>query len=121
MNVDFNWHLYCMILFELERGSRIDSKPLSVTTEGRLTANAELQRLDEVFPAETAAKNQDGLINEMGYVFRRNVDIALLQDEGICGVDKGAQKDGGKYHQRQSGLNKEKKHLFPVSEQQRKP
>ena len=25
MNVDFNWHLYCMILFELERGSRIDA------------------------------------------------------------------------------------------------
>ncbi|MEA5004685.1 MAG: hypothetical protein VB081_14450, partial [Christensenella sp.] len=25
MNVDFNWHLYCMILFELERGSNIDN------------------------------------------------------------------------------------------------
>ena len=113
MNVDFNWHLYCMILFELERGSRIDALETFIRYyKGRLTANAELHRLDEVFPAETAQKIRTDLINEMGYVFRRNVDIALLQNEGICELTKALKKTVANIIKDNPDWNKEKSIYF---------
>ena len=113
MKVDFNWHLYCMILFELERGSRIDALETFIRYyKGRLTANAELHRLDEVFPAETAQKIRTDLINEMGYVFRRNVDIALLQNEGICELTKALKKTVANIIKDNPDWNKEKSIYF---------
>ncbi|MEA4853307.1 MAG: hypothetical protein VB082_03390 [Christensenella sp.] len=84
MNADFNWHLYCMILFELERGSNIDNLETFIRYyKGRLTANADLHKLEEVFPTEAAKKIKTDLLAEMGYVFRRNANISLLYSSGM--------------------------------------
>ncbi len=84
MNVDFNWHLFFMILFEIERGSNDDDLETFLRyLKGRLTVNADLQRIKEVFPAELADKIKKDLINEMAYVFRRQADIKMLHLDGM--------------------------------------
>ncbi|MGI6152438.1 MAG: GTP pyrophosphokinase [Christensenellaceae bacterium] len=83
-NVDFKWHLYFLILFELERGENTDALETFLRYyKGRLTASADFGKLKEVYGEEEAKKIKEDLMGEMGYVFRRNVDIALFYKEGI--------------------------------------
>lgn len=113
MNVDFNWHLYCMILFELERGSKIDALETFIRYyKGRLMANSELHRLEEVFPTETAKKIKSDLINEMGYVFRRHADITLLHEEGIAEMTQALKKTVVNIIKDNPDWNKEKSIYF---------
>lgn len=109
MNVDFNWHLYCMILFKLERGTNVDDLETFIRYyKGRLTANAELYKLEEVFPEETAQKIKTDLINEMGYVFRRHADIALLYSAGIKELTRALKKTVDNIIKDKPDWNKEK-------------
>lgn len=84
MNVDFNWHLYFTILFELERGDNLATVETYLRYyKGRLTANAEIGRLEDVYSPEEAKKIKTDLLAEMGYVFRRHADIELLYGDGM--------------------------------------
>ena len=84
INSDFNWHLYFVILFELERGDHTDNMENFLRYyKGRLAANAGVTRLEDVFPREQAKLIRTDLMTEMGYVFRRHADIELLYKEGI--------------------------------------
>lgn len=84
MNVDFNWHLFFKILFELEQGNHAyDMESFLRYYKGRIMAGADLGRLKEVYNQEQAAKIKNDLMDEMGYVFRRHADIALLYRNGM--------------------------------------
>ena len=48
----------------------------------------------------------------MGYVFRRNVDIALLQNEGICELTKALKKTVANIIKDNPDWNKEKSIYF---------
>ncbi len=113
MNVDFNWHLYFVILFELERGSNVDSLETFLRYyKGRLTANADLGKLEDVFSVELAQKIKADLLNEMGYVFRRNADIVLLYKEGIKALTHALKKTVNNIVKDRPDWNKEKSIYF---------
>jgi ppGpp synthetase/RelA/SpoT-type nucleotidyltranferase len=113
MNVDFNWHLYFVILFELERGKNVDTLETYLRyLKGRLTANAGMNRLEEVFPQEAAKKIRADLMNEMGYVFRRHADITLLYKEGIKELARALKKTVGNIAKDKPDWNKEKSIYF---------
>ncbi|MEG1656370.1 MAG: hypothetical protein RR292_02685 [Christensenellaceae bacterium] len=113
MNVDFNWHLYCMILFELERGNNVgDLETYLRYYKGRLTANAELGRLEEVYPEEIGKKIKQDLIAEMAYVFRRHADITLLHTEGIQALTNALKKTVDNIIKDKPDWNKEKSIYF---------
>ncbi len=113
INVDFNWHLYFVILFEVERGKKVDSLETYLRYyKGRLTAHAGMNRLEEVFPAEIAQKIRVDLLNEMGYVFRRHADIGLLYTNGIKELARALKKTVGNIVKDKPDWNKEKSIYF---------
>ncbi|MDL2237075.1 hypothetical protein LJC56_04495 [Christensenellaceae bacterium OttesenSCG-928-K19] len=113
INVDFNWHLFFIILFELERGSNVDDLETFLRYyKGRLTANAELSRLEEVYSEEEAQKIKTDLMSEMGYVFRRNADITLLYAEGVKALTKALKKTVNNIVKDRPDWNKEKSIYF---------
>ncbi len=113
MNVDFNWHLYFVILFEMERSNNVDDLETYLRYyKGALTANAEVGRLEEVFPPELAAKIKTDLMNEMGYVFRRHADIALLYKDGMHALARALYKTVGNIIKDKPDWNKEKSIYF---------
>lgn len=113
MNVDFNWHLYFVILFEMERCKKVDNLETFLRYyKGRLTAGAGMGRLEEAFPKEEAQKIKADLLSEMGYVFRRHADITLLYNIGIKELSRALEKTVGNIVKDQPDWNKEKSIYF---------
>ncbi len=113
MNVDFNWHLYFVILFEMERCKKVDNMETFLRYyKGRLTAGAGMGRLEEAFPREEAQKIKADLLSEMGYVFRRHADITLLFGSGIKELSRALEKTVGNIVKDQPDWNKEKSIYF---------
>lgn len=84
VNVDFNWHLFFMILFALEGGGAAECLATFLRYyKGRLASNGAVDKLREAFPKETAAQIKRDLMTEMAYVFRRHADITLLYKQGM--------------------------------------
>lgn len=84
VNVDFNWHLFFVILFELEGGNNADDLESFLRYyKGRLASGARIERLREAFEPDLAQTIKDDLMTEMGYVFRRHADISLLYKDGM--------------------------------------
>lgn len=84
VNVDFNWHLFFVILFQLESGNNADDLEAFLRYyKGRIASAAGVERLREVFPRTLANQIKKDLMAEMGYVFRRHADITLLYQEGM--------------------------------------
>jgi hypothetical protein len=112
-NVDFNWHLYFVILFEMERAHKVDGLETYLRYyKGALTASAEIGRLEEVFSTELATKIKNDLMSEMGYVFRRHADISLLYKEGRGELSRALKKTVGNIIKDKPDWNKEKSIYF---------
>ncbi len=113
MNVDFNWHLFFVILFEIERGNNVaDLETYLRYYKGALVANAKLSRLEEVFDNEISAKMKVDLMNEMGYVFRRHADIVLLYKDGMRALTRALEKTVTNIVKDRPDWNKEKSIYF---------
>ncbi len=113
MNVDFNWHLYFTILFELERGNKAEIMEAFLRYyKGRLTAGADFQKLEEAYPPEEAKKIKTDLLGEMGYVFRRHTDIELLYAAGVSALCKALKKTVHNIVKDKPDWNKEKSIYF---------
>jgi len=113
MNVDFNWHLYFIILFELGRGNNsYDMESFLRYYKGRITASAEINRLEEVYPEDEAKSIKADLMGEMGYVFRRHADIQLLYADGIEALTKALKKTVINIIKDKPDWNKEKSIYF---------
>jgi len=113
VNVDFNWHLYFTILFELERGSKVEIMEAFLRYyKGRLTAGADFAHLAEAYPADEAKKIKYDLLGEMGYVFRRHTDIELLYASGVSALTKALKKTVYNIVKDKPDWNKEKSIYF---------
>lgn len=113
VNVDFNWHLYFVILFHLEGGEASECLETFLRYyKGRLASNGAVDRLREVFPKEKAAQIKRDLMTEMAYVFRRHADISLLFKEGIDALSGALSKTVANIVKDKPDWNKDKSMYF---------
>ncbi len=88
INVDFQWHLFFLIVFKMDGGKSEDDLNHFVRYyKSRFKANTSFDLLQGNVPAETAKKIKQDLVEEIAYIFRRKASIELLWKTGTAALN----------------------------------
>lgn len=87
INVDFQWHLFFLILFEINRGDKTDEISNFIRFyKGTFIVNTSMNMLASKFGEEKAAEIKKDLIEEIGYIFRRCANVRLVWKNGMAAL-----------------------------------
>ena len=86
INIDFQWHLFFLILFQMERGSSIDDtlERFIRYYKGRFRANTSLHLLRTRFEQRESETIEKDLLEEIAFVFQRNANVRFLCKNGMA-------------------------------------
>jgi ppGpp synthetase/RelA/SpoT-type nucleotidyltranferase len=88
INVDFQWHLFFLIVFKMDGGKIEDDLNHFVRYyKSRFRANTSFDLLQSNLPAETAKKIKKDLVEEIAYIFKRKASINLLWKTGMAALN----------------------------------
>ena len=88
INLDFQWHLFFLILFKIDGG-----KPEEIMNsfiryyKGRFKANSSFELLVGKLDKEAAARVKKELVEEIAYIFKRFSSIELLWKTGMAALN----------------------------------
>ena len=88
INVDFQWHLFFLIVFKMDGGKIEDDLNNFVRYyKSRYKANASFELLQGKMPPETGKKIKEDLVEEVAYIFKRKSSIELLWKSGMAALN----------------------------------
>ena len=88
INVDFQWHLFFLIVFKMDGGKIEDDLNNFVRYyKGRYKANTSFDLLQGKVGAEEARQIKEDMVEEIAYIFKRKASIELLWKTGMASLN----------------------------------
>ncbi len=88
INLDFQWHLFFLILFKIDGGKMEDIMNNFIRYyKGRFKANSSFGLLNGKLEKETTERVKNDLVEEIAYIFKRFSSIELLWKTGMASLN----------------------------------
>ena len=85
INCDFQWHIFFLILFNVQRGNKADVLENFIRYYKSLfVANSSFGLLHSIYDHELVSEIKTDLIEELGFIFKRNSDVKYLCKKGTA-------------------------------------